>query len=167
VGRLPTALSVIGLPDGLGGILEAGGGNGPRPVLLSVRAGGVQVAELPPEELGRYPEIGSELAGMDGSFTVELPSGTRTFSFGEDLPQPLTITPDHRSLVFVDTGPMTAAGDYGPRLVAQSVETGRRIVIRDGWTWEARIAGGWLAYLATLGSENAVCVTRVDPALGR
>jgi hypothetical protein len=166
VGSLPGVVTLVGTRDGLVGIVEIYRPPGRRAAWIRPSERGVELVDLTPDELARNPEAGIALAAYDGSFTVQLSTGRRSVPMPVAATSSISITPDHRHLVFVE--PVMVNGSAtGFRLVAESLESGERIsLVEDRPAFDARIAGGRLAYLGSWGEENSLCITRLDLALG-
>ena len=167
LGTVPNGVLLVGTPDGLAATVEPPPEGIQRRHAVWVRAtpSGIDLIPFREDELARYPEVGAEVL-EEMTFPVRLPSGLYHVARPTDSEYAFTFTPDHRYLVFEAIG-LTVAGELASQqVVAQSVVSGERLVLRNGAASEARVAGDRLAYLPAYGEEKPVCVTRLDPILG-
>jgi hypothetical protein len=169
IGVVPGVVMLVGTTAGVAGIIESTTSGRYERTAVWLRSGsaGVELVPLTADELAEHPEAGIALANFEGSFAVRLATGTYKVTWPNDVTYDLSITPDHRHLVFQarhlsDDGNL----DY-ERLVAQSVETGARTVIREGGgSWGVRVAGGRVASIGYPEDENRLCVAPLGASLG-
>ncbi len=94
--------------------------------------------------------------------TVRTPSGDRTVEWPEDAAEEASVTADGAFLILqvLAFTPDVVDEEYG-RIVAQSTETGQRVVLLQGEGRAPELAGGRLAYLTPDYPGNTVCVKAV------
>jgi hypothetical protein len=169
LGSLPALLIVVGTRDGAVGLLDPSQARGSDSLAVWLRPSdlGVDFVALTEDEIRKNPGVGLALAEYDGTFTVELPTGVVEVAMPSDASSQVSITTDHRHLVYQARHVTVDGILLYEGLVAQSIATGDRMVLRqDGAAWDARIAGGRVAYLTYPGAENRLCVARLDASLG-
>jgi hypothetical protein len=167
LGTVPVALTLVGTSAGPAAVIETEPFGRPTRIGAWLRPTSSEIAVVPmtPDELQRYPEVSIELDPEASSFPVWLDNRTVTVARPPDGSFSETITPDRRHLVFQA---FALAGDVVAydHLVAESIESGQRVVLREGPRhWNAIVAGVRLAFIDGLSDENRVCVGPLGVAL--
>lgn len=94
--------------------------------------------------------------------TLRTPSGDRVIEWPEDASDGASVTADGAFLVF-HVGAFTAEGvdeEYG-QVVAQSTETGERVILLEGEGLAPMVAARRLAYVTPDYPDNSVCVKAI------
>jgi hypothetical protein len=118
---------------------------------------------IAPGALLRHPVLAPLLDPLPmAPIRIRTPSGDRVIEWPEDALDEASVTADGAFLlleVLVFTADMDDEA-YG-RIVAQSTETGQRVVLLEGEGRAPRLAAGRLAYLTPDYPYNTVCVKAV------
>ena len=96
------------------------------------------------------------------SITIQTPSGDRVIEWPEEASDGASVTANGAFLVFhvLTYDPDAVDLDDG-QVVAQSTNTGQRVVLLEGDASEPKVAAGRLAYLTAAFPQNSVCVKAV------